>query len=269
MSNLKNSFKFYYIYKTVNLINNKCYIGFHATNNEYDGYIGSGLLLKRAIKKEGIDNFISGILEYVTVENWRDRESYWIKEMGAHVSKGGYNLTWGGDGTLGLKFSEESRKKVSAVAKNRSNEHKEKIRRSILLKRKEINENISKSLKGKPIHPNTLRARQTAFLGKSHSRETKEKIGLMHKGKILSDETKQKLRDCNLGKKVSDETKKKISNSLKGIKRTPEQKEKYSKAKKGISRPTKKCPYCLREISVGNYSRWHGDKCKSNISNLF
>ena len=53
--------------------------------------------------------------------------------------------------------------------------------------------------------------------GYTTSRETREKIGRYHKGKILSDETKQKIRDAKIGKKVSDETKAKISSSTRNI----------------------------------------------------
>ena len=40
------------IYKTLNLINLKLYIGQHKTSAD-DGYLGSGLLITRAINKYG------------------------------------------------------------------------------------------------------------------------------------------------------------------------------------------------------------------------
>jgi len=53
--------KLYYIYLTTNLINNKKYIGKHFGELE-DGYLGSGLLLQRAIEKYGKENFSKQIL---------------------------------------------------------------------------------------------------------------------------------------------------------------------------------------------------------------
>jgi hypothetical protein len=41
------------VYKTVNNISNKIYVGVHSTEDLDDGYLGSGLLLNRAIKKNG------------------------------------------------------------------------------------------------------------------------------------------------------------------------------------------------------------------------
>lgn len=45
------------IYQTTNLLNGKTYIGRHSTDNLDDGYLGSGTILKRAIRKSGRDSF--------------------------------------------------------------------------------------------------------------------------------------------------------------------------------------------------------------------
>ena len=47
---------FYYTYKTTNSVNGHYYIGVHKTEDFNDGYIGSGTVLKKAIKKHGKEN---------------------------------------------------------------------------------------------------------------------------------------------------------------------------------------------------------------------
>ena len=122
-----------YIYKITNQINGKIYIGKHSTNNLNDGYMGSGLLIKKAIQKCGIENFTKEYLACCDTEeklNWL--EKFYIKKYKAREV--GYNLTDGEDGSLGHIDSIETRKKksISHTGKKRgpmSEETKQKLRK--------------------------------------------------------------------------------------------------------------------------------------------
>jgi group I intron endonuclease len=84
------------IYQTINTINSKFYIG----QDSYDNpeYLGSGKILKQAIKKYGKGNFIKIILEdnIRSKEELNSREIYWIEKLDA-INKG-YNIAKGGSG---------------------------------------------------------------------------------------------------------------------------------------------------------------------------
>jgi len=85
------------IYKVINNINGKWYIGKDAGNRKY--YYGSGKALRNAIKKYGKENFCKEILE-VCIDKVQlcKREKYWIKISNALNDPMSYNLASGGEG---------------------------------------------------------------------------------------------------------------------------------------------------------------------------
>ena len=91
---------YYTVYKTTNLFNNKIYIGLHATEDINDDYLGSGVFLKKAIKKYGYQEFKKEILfvfnnkhEMIKKEKELVTEDFILRKDTYNMSKGGYGLS--------------------------------------------------------------------------------------------------------------------------------------------------------------------------------
>jgi hypothetical protein len=117
---------YYTIYKILNKIDGKIYIGSHKTKNLEDGYMGSGKYLKRAIEKYGVESFEKTILFiFETSEEMYNKEAEIVNEEFL-TTQNTYNLRVGGFGGFdyvnlqGLNkhnCSEEYRKKISETCK--------------------------------------------------------------------------------------------------------------------------------------------------------
>lgn len=163
-----------FIYMTTNLINGKRYIGKHKYNGRENSYIGSGILLKKAIEKYGKENFKREILvECATYETLNEMEKYYIEKYDACNNKMFYNIATGGEGgdiTVGMtkeryeeyceKFRGENNpmygtkrlgKEAPMYGKKLTDEHKKKISESRmgLTQTQETREKISKTFKEK------------------------------------------------------------------------------------------------------------------------
>jgi len=94
----------YIIYKITNTVNNRFYIGRHATTNIDDGYMGSGKAIINAIKKYGKDSFKKEILaEATSPEELWDLEKCIVNES-VVTDPLSYNMAYGGRNYLdGLK----------------------------------------------------------------------------------------------------------------------------------------------------------------------
>jgi hypothetical protein len=86
----------YLIYKITNNTNGRYYIGRHRTIDIDDGYMGSGIGIKNAINKYGIENFSKEII----AESW-DETNLWELEkiiVNEEIVKDplSYNMSYGG-----------------------------------------------------------------------------------------------------------------------------------------------------------------------------
>ena len=159
---------FNYIYKITNEINGKIYIGKHSTDNLNDGYMGSGVVLKQAIKKYGVENFTKDILEFCDKEvELNDLEKHYIDKYKSTDKSIGYNLTSGGDGKSDYICSYETINKLSESHKGKKPWNKgKKLSEEHIIK-------LCEAHKGKN-HP---------MYGKHHSDEVRKKMSESNKGK--------------------------------------------------------------------------------------
>lgn len=176
MANLKKNKRFHFIYKTTNLINGRYYLGMHSTNRLDDGYLGSGKRLYYELNKYGRDNFKFEILEqFNSREELVQAEINLITEQDLK-NPNCLNLKQGGSGG----FTDENRRKARQVTDKILEEKYGKDFRVIV--GKQYYENISEEQKQERNALISRRLKEVGFnhatfLGKSHSEESKKKIG--------------------------------------------------------------------------------------------
>jgi hypothetical protein len=95
---------FFCVYKITNLINNKIYVGIHVTSNLDDGYMGSGSLIKRAIKKYGIANFKRENLAFFDNKEDMLKMEAEIVNTSFIQSDNTYNMCEGGSGGSSFNY---------------------------------------------------------------------------------------------------------------------------------------------------------------------
>jgi len=186
------------IYCIKNTINNKEYIGLTTKplehrwkqhiyeSNKKDSWEWN-TPLGNAIKKYGKDSFQIFVLEECSSETeLKQKEIQLIRERKSLATETGYNLTLGGDGRLGYKLSEETKRKIGEgnIGKVMSNEAKEKM--SVAAKKRSVG-------KLSPMN------------GKKHTDDALKKISESSKGRIFSEESRIKksesLKAYHLNKK--------------------------------------------------------------------
>ena len=112
LANVNESLKTHYlIYKIQNNSNGRYYIGQHKTTNIYDLYMGSGYLIKNAIKKYGVENFTKIILfDFDNFNDMNNKEKELVPLSACYpYNPMSYNLKEGG---FSGELSEETKEKM-------------------------------------------------------------------------------------------------------------------------------------------------------------
>lgn len=173
------------IYQIRNLIDNKIYIGsaidlvYRKSRhfNDLKNNKHNNRHLQRAYNKYGLENFEFEILIYCDPENLLLFEQRFLDYY-----KDKYNINPTAGSQLGMKWTEESKQKISEDRKGRI--FSEETRR----KMSEVKRNMTE--------------------------ETKLKISITLKGKPKSEEHKKNISEARIGRKFSEERKKNISKGL-------------------------------------------------------
>ena len=113
---------YYYLYTITNVINNKIYVGIHRTKSLYDGYMGSGKLLTRAMQKHGVHNFRKTIEEFFNTESEMVSREEQIVTDEFVAREDTYNIMPGG------RFGSKERNGLTFEGHCHTQEVKEKLR---------------------------------------------------------------------------------------------------------------------------------------------
>lgn len=201
------------IYKIINTVNGKIYIGKNSTSDPE--YMGSGVVLFKAKAKYGIEAFEKVIVEdnIKSEELLNEREIYWIAKYDATNPEIGYNRAPGGEGNTGKwngdSLSDEHVAKISKAMKGREIKWADKLSEArqnseaikALYNSQEWRDKISKALSNKPkskSHRKNLRKSLNTsdkFKESRSSNEFKEKCSTWQKGKKRDDAYMKKWRE--------------------------------------------------------------------------
>jgi hypothetical protein len=251
-------YKFYILYLITNTINNKIYVGVHATNNVDDGYMGSGTYIRRAIEKYGVENFKKTVLKYFDNE-----EDMFLAEKAIITPEfvkenTNYNIALGGSG--GNTGNYNSKKRSSLISTASSNR----------IMAKDITGKIIKVPKDDPRFDTKELVGQT--YGKSMVKNSQGEIFQVDKDdpRIANGELVGITKGfCTMKDKsgniifVSKNDPRIAAGELVGVTagttQTAESNNKRSKKLKGrkVNHTYTSCVICKKSTTLTNYLRWH------------
>jgi group I intron endonuclease len=235
------------VYCFRNKITGKVYIGktvksmrtrwkthhWHAFSNN------SPAFFHRALRKYGEEAFELSILATATTNDELCRlEKKYIQELQADNADTGYNLTSGGEGSIGYHPSKETRLKLSRATSGTRNPNYGKasvwrgkpLPLAAKIKLSIANSGSSHPLHGQQFSEDKIEAFKSLLGGVKQkqrkvkytpSEETRRKISLANRGKVKqapSEETRRKIRLANRGKVRSEESRQRYRESKTGAK---------------------------------------------------
>lgn len=237
---------FHIIYKTTNKVNQKIYIGYHFQTSDpysFDGYLGSGTALIKAIKKYGVESFMrETIFVFEDESSALSKEKDIVNEVFIKRTDV-YNLTVGG----GLPPSHKGIPK--------SEDHKKKIGNSQLGKviSDSQRKNIGAALTGKSRGPRTA---------KTCDAISKSLTGIKH----------TETRKLNMKNNQPDRSGNKNSMFGKVGELNPNLGRKNTSATRILmqeaalaSQSVVACPHCQTSGKRSGMQRWHFDNCRSKV----
>lgn len=219
---------YYYLYEIKNTVNGKIYVGVHKTKNLDDGYMGSGVAIRQAIKKYGIAAFTKDILEYFeTAAEMYAREREIVTEE--FISRDDvYNMRCGGQGG----FEEINKKGLNINHVPRSDEFKrnlsERMKENNPSKKPGAKERMSKASK------KMMSTGNHPFKDPDKQRELRN-------------------RPCKDGRSRSQVSKDTVTKMVE------------SGTHNFLHFDDVSCEHCGKISNYPNYKRWHGKNCKHKV----
>lgn len=141
--------------------------------------------LQRSWNKYGETAFRFFVLEYAAVHELLAREQHWLNQTG--VATHGYNICITADRRVGVRASDETRRRMREAQLGKRHSSESRARMS-----------VAKTGARKP----------------SRSAEHRAKLGATHRGKIVSEDTRAKLREARKTYRHSDETRQRMSEGV-------------------------------------------------------
>lgn len=208
------------IYAIRNKVNSKVYIGqsVHIARRKSHHFyllrrgIHTCRYMQHAFTKYGEDSFEFAILELCDEAVLTAREQFW---MDSNRYLGLYNLTPAAASNKGVKYSDESKAKMSAASKGRKSRlgHKNTP---------EANALVAAARRGKKMSDETKAKIAAIHLGRKLSPEHRAKMSAALRNVPRTDEWRKKQSIAATGRKLSAETIEKLRQSRLGKKEDPE-----------------------------------------------